>query len=169
MTKPLFLFFITALLIIMILVVSCAGRQSTTTKTTTPLTTSIPPSTTTTNQTTPASTTPGTTITTPLLTTTTWGEKAKDNDFGVCGFRCHGEAGEGDIAPAIIGSNANLNRFETAQSLLDYISTEMPQDEPGSLSNDSYIRIMAYLLIVNGFIYPETIFDDNDLVNVILE
>ena len=92
-----------------------------------------------------------------------------DNDFAVCGFRCHGDAGEGDIGPAIIGSNSNLNRFETALSLLNYISTEMPQDEPGSLSNDSYLRIVAYLLVVNGFIQPEAIYDENELFNVILE
>ena len=33
----------------------------------------------------------------------------------------------------------------------DLISTTMPQDSPGSLSNESYMDIMAYFLSLNGF------------------
>lgn len=33
----------------------------------------------------------------------------------------------------------------------DLISTTMPQDSPGSLSEEMYLDVMAYLLSLNGF------------------
>ncbi len=33
----------------------------------------------------------------------------------------------------------------------DLISTTMPQDSPGSLSTESYMNVIAYLLSLNGF------------------
>lgn len=43
---------------------------------------------------------------------------------------------------------------ETEALLNDYydlISTTMPQDSPGSLSEEMYLDVMAYLLSLNGF------------------
>lgn len=34
--------------------------------------------------------------------------------------------------------------------LLDYIQTSMPKSEPGSLSEREYLRVLAYLLRMNG-------------------
>jgi hypothetical protein len=45
----------------------------------------------------------------------------------------------------------------------------MPQSAPGSLSSSTYQQILAFMLIQSGFLEPEAIFDENDLVNVTLE
>jgi len=148
--------------------------------TTTPLamTTTTPPATTTTTTTTTqttatqATTTPmttTTTTTTPITTTATptitWGEFARNNAFAICAS-CHGSTGEGGYGPALIGSNANLNTFGTAQRLLDYISEQMPQGAPGSLSDLEYLKILALLLIENSIVQAEAIFDADNLANV---
>ena len=101
--------------------------------------------------------------------TTTWGEIAKKGkgDFTICAD-CHGPEGEGGgNAPSIIGPN--LRSFGTAWRLFNFISAQMPEDGPGSLSIGSYQRILAFMLTQSGFVQPEAIFDENDLVNVILE
>ncbi len=71
------------------------------------------------------------------------------------------------IGPAIIGPS--LQFFGTAWELLAYISTQMPQDGPGSLSIGEYQQLLAFMLVLSGFVEPEAIFDENDLVNMILE
>jgi hypothetical protein len=44
----------------------------------------------------------------------------------------------------------------------------MPQDKPGSLSNLQYLQALAYLLVESNFVQPETIFDESNLANVLL-
>jgi len=109
----------------------------------------------------------------PLTTTTTptdtWGELAKKGkgDFTICAD-CHGPEGEGGgNAPQIIG-NKTLYYFETAQRLFDFISNNMPQDAPGQLSDSTYLRILAFLLIEDDFVQSEDIFDAGNLDNVTL-
>jgi hypothetical protein len=41
-------------------------------------------------------------------------------------------------------------RVEPVGSLFEHISTNMPQDDPGSLTADQYAAIAAYLLQLNG-------------------
>jgi len=166
---------ILALLIIILLVVSCGSAQVTTTTTPIPTTTTPTPTTT---ITTPTTTTTTTTITTPPITTTpttttttsttTWDELAirGANTFSSICASCHGSEGGGDYGPAIIGTS--LRGFGTAQRLFDYISTQMPQDGPGSLSGASYLRILAFMLTESGFVQPEDIFDAGNLANVLL-
>ena len=133
---------------------------TTTTPTTITQTTTAPPTT---------SITPPTTAITTTIPTTTWGELATRGagSFSSNCAPCHGPDGQGDFGPAIIGTP--LTRWETAWSLLAFISTNMPQDGPGSLSVTAYQRILAYLLVQSGFVAPEAIFDENDLVNVLIE
>jgi len=95
----------------------------------------------------------------------TWGERARNNAFDICAS-CHGSTGEGGYGPAIIGSNANLNTFGTAQRLLNYISEQMPQGAPGSLSDLDYLKILAFLLVEDGIVQAEAIFDADNLANV---
>ena len=85
---------------------------------------------------------------------------------GICAL-CHGPEGGGGIGPAIISTT--LKSFGTAQKLFDYISTQMPQSSPGSLSSSAYLQIMAYMLIESGFVQPEDIFDAGNLANVSLD
>lgn len=69
---------------------------------------------------------------------------------------CHGgKLGAGGFefprfAPRLIGAGA-LARFETAQNLFDFIRSAMPFQAPGSLSDDIYWQLAAYLLRANGY------------------
>lgn len=68
---------------------------------------------------------------------------------------CHGPDGGGYVGPAIIGVNSALESYGTAQGLLDYISTTMPQNYPGSLSDKEYKELLALLLIQNKVVPHE--------------
>ncbi|HZT06482.1 MAG TPA: c-type cytochrome [Chloroflexota bacterium] len=65
---------------------------------------------------------------------------------------CHGESGEGiDDAPAVIGPGNALADYRTAGRLFNFISSEMPDDDPGSLTQQQYYDVLAYLLDQNGW------------------
>ncbi len=64
---------------------------------------------------------------------------------------CHGDSGEGiDDAPPLMGPRTQLADYRTAARAYSFISSEMPQDEPGSLSSQQYYDILAYILDQNG-------------------
>lgn len=136
-----------------------------------------PPMTTTTTTPTPTLATTITPPTTTIVTTTpttTWSELASRGavPFSINCAPCHGPDGQGGLmgTPAIIlGGRTTLTRYGTAWKLLAYISSWMPKSAPGSLSSSTYQQILAFMLIQSGFLEPEAIFDENDLVNVILE
>ena len=72
---------------------------------------------------------------------------------------CHGNNGQGGIGPALWGSNATLGTYKgttlfnkNAQDMLNFISTKMPLTAPGSLSNEQYIDVLAYILIQNNLV-----------------
>lgn len=132
-----------------------------------------PPVTTTPTTTTSTAPTTPVTTSTPTQTTTvptvTWGELASRGErtfLSICA-PCHGDDGQGDIGPSIIGSS--IRSYQTAFRLLAFISTNMPQDGPGSLSTGTYQRILAYILTESGFVQPDTIFNENELNNIPLE
>ena len=79
---------------------------------------------------------------------------------------CHGSQGQGTAAPAVIGSNANLGRFKTAQGLLDFISQAMPLNAPGSLPDQDYLNVLGFLLVENDYVSGETEFNENQLQNI---
>jgi cytochrome c len=56
-------------------------------------------------------------------------------------------------APAIVGPDA-LEEFQTAQDLFGFISTRMPFQEPGVLSQEDYWALAAFLLRQNGVALP---------------
>ncbi len=70
--------------------------------------------------------------------------------------RCHGDKGQGVNGPAIIGPNANLGKYATAKALLTFISTIMPASAPGSLPSQSYLQLLAFLLVENKIVAPGT-------------
>lgn len=53
--------------------------------------------------------------------------------------------------PALVGSGA-LARFPTAENLYGYIHATMPFQNPGSLTDEEYYQIIAFLLRQNGTI-----------------
>jgi mono/diheme cytochrome c family protein len=63
---------------------------------------------------------------------------------------CHGNDLQGVSAPGLTASN--LSRFSTAAGLYDYISSRMPANAPGSLSESDYYNVEAYILEFRGLL-----------------
>lgn len=76
---------------------------------------------------------------------------------------CHGDSGQGLRAPAIIGSNAQLAKYNNAKGLLNYITATMPANAPGSLTQQEYLQVLCYILLQNNFAAPDTAIDPNNL------
>ncbi|HXH08306.1 MAG TPA: cytochrome c [Alphaproteobacteria bacterium] len=69
--------------------------------------------------------------------------------------RCHGPiGGEGISAPTLIGTEEakRLASFQTAAALFTFIRFAMPQDKPGSLPEEDYWAVLAFVLARNGFV-----------------
>jgi PQQ-dependent dehydrogenase (methanol/ethanol family) len=65
---------------------------------------------------------------------------------------CHGVNLQGESGPALTGQTLRLAYGEgTAAQLYDFISRQMPQDRPGSLTRQEYLDVTAYILSRNGF------------------
>lgn len=86
---------------------------------------------------------------------------------------CHGADGEGtDMCPVVMwGSGSGLGTyngvtlFTNAQGLLRFTTT-MPITAPGSLTDQQYIDLMAYILINARKVSPSAIFDENQLKSI---
>lgn len=81
----------------------------------------------------------------------------------------HGENGQGGSGPALIGSNAALGKYNNAQALLNFISSSMPLEAPGSLSHQDYLEILCYLLVQNNYVSPNSIFNESGLSSITLK
>lgn len=67
--------------------------------------------------------------------------------------------------PALIGPGT-LSRFNTAQELYGFISTAMPFNKPGSLSQTEYLQVMAYILSSDQFVAPDAQIDAASLAGI---
>lgn len=99
---------------------------------------------------------------------------------------CHGKDGEGvrqgrlQLGPKLIGRNAGDafdfnestakegtktigNYWPYATTLFDYIRRAMPQDRPGSLTNDEVYAVTAYLLARNQLVAETAVIDAKSL------
>ena len=131
-------------------------------------TTSVPPPTTTTQPPTTTTIPPTTTSvppTTPTATGTgqTAGELANAGQSivsGVCS-ECHGGA-----APILTGPGASLGKYGTGQGLFDKISTTMPANAPGTLSQQQYLQVTAYLLLANNYVTANAIISRSTLAGI---
>jgi alcohol dehydrogenase (cytochrome c) len=66
--------------------------------------------------------------------------------------QCHGANLQGDSGPALSGEVLRATYGAgTAAQLYDFISRQMPQNSPGSLSQQQYLDVTAYILSRNGF------------------
>jgi len=73
---------------------------------------------------------------------------------------CHGADFEGGIGPKLI--TLYLRYHGTAQGLFTYVSGQMPQNNPGSLTDQQYYDVVSYLLWYNEITDgTETIGPDN--------
>ncbi len=66
--------------------------------------------------------------------------------------KCHGVQGQGITGPVLIGPTNSLDKYGTAQGLLDFIDTSMPLDAPASLSGQDYLNVVSFLLVQNNWI-----------------
>jgi mono/diheme cytochrome c family protein len=67
---------------------------------------------------------------------------------------CHGDQLEGGAGPALTGPNFKILSKKVGARVGDvftYMSTNMPLNEPASLSHDQYVNIMAFILSKNGY------------------
>lgn len=69
---------------------------------------------------------------------------------------CHGPQGEGGTGPLVIGGSKRIASYGDTDRLYDYVSRTMPFDEPGSLTQDEYWQVIAFLLKENDLL-PEEI------------
>jgi alcohol dehydrogenase (cytochrome c) len=66
--------------------------------------------------------------------------------------QCHGASLRGDSGPPLTGPTfQQAYGTGTAAQLYDFISRQMPQDKPGSLSQQQYLDVTGYILSRNGF------------------
>lgn len=79
---------------------------------------------------------------------------------------CHGDQGQGLIGPALIGSSAALTPYATGRGLYDFVSTNMPQNAPGSLSPDEYLQVVSFILVRNAFVDPQVPLSQDKLAGV---
>jgi mono/diheme cytochrome c family protein len=68
--------------------------------------------------------------------------------------RCHGADLKGQAGPALAGpafkSSIEYSKM-SAKQLFDFMSTQMPYDDPGSLHKNQYLDVLAYLLSKNNY------------------
>ena len=127
----------------------------------------------TTPPTTTTSSTPPTTTTSSASTTfQTLSNSVASTYSSVCAL-CHGANGEGaGNFPALWGSKATLGKyngatlFSDAKGMLDFISTKMPFNAPGSLTSQQYTELLAYILIQNNLVSPSTAYNASQLSTI---
>lgn len=85
--------------------------------------------------------------------------------------RCHGPMGEGtDRGPRVVGLDqgalpldppseamVRTTQFVTAGDVAVFASTNMPGDDPGSLTVDEYLAILAFDLFANGVVLEDAL------------
>ena len=89
---------------------------------------------------------------------------------------CHGETGQGGIGDRLVGGQGTLATPEPvrtvgsywpyATTLFDYIRRAMPQNSPGSLSNEDLYAVSAYILNLNGLLPDDAALDASALPQV---
>jgi hypothetical protein len=90
---------------------------------------------------------------------------------------CHGLAGEGGIAPKLVGTDPATgfgeqwrghertigNWWPHATTVFDYLQRAMPQTAPGSLTPDQTYALTAFLLARNGAVPQDFVADATSL------
>lgn len=86
--------------------------------------------------------------------------------------QCHGTSGQGITSlgtPALWGSGAQLGKYNSAQGLLTYIVSTKPPGAPGTLSHETYIDVLCYLLIQNNTVSTNSSFNEAQLGSIALK
>ncbi len=88
------------------------------------------------------------------------------NLFQMICAKCHGQQGEGGEGPRLIGTPNGLRGYETAQKLFDFVRSDMPFDNPGSLKPEEYWDVLAFILDANKLLPPDTILGPENAGNI---
>ncbi|HXF33691.1 MAG TPA: cytochrome c [Candidatus Acidoferrales bacterium] len=80
---------------------------------------------------------------------------------------CHGVNLEGVAAPPLAGAAFTRSwQGKSADDLFYIMSHDMPADNPGSLTQDQYVAILAYVLQKNGYPAGSTALDPSKLKGI---
>jgi cytochrome c len=89
---------------------------------------------------------------------------------------CHGVEGQGGIKDRLVGGIGSLatatpiktvgSYWSYATTLYDYMRRAMHYQAPGSLSNDDYYALAAYLLSLNGIVPADGSLDQHTLPDI---
>lgn len=63
---------------------------------------------------------------------------------------CHGANMEGESGPTLLGPTFT-SHYETIGDLMQFMVQNMPMNNPGSLSHQDYVDVLAYILLKNGW------------------
>jgi len=90
--------------------------------------------------------------------------------------KCHGEKGEGDVGPALVGGRGTLTTAKPrktvgsfwpyATTLWDYIHRAMPFNEPGALSPTQVYAAAAYILYLNEIVSEKEVLNAKTLAKI---
>lgn len=82
---------------------------------------------------------------------------------------CHGPDGQGVTGPALWGAKENLAKYGDAGTMYNFIHRTMPFDKPGSLSDEEYLQVTAFLLLQNKFVQPNATLTQTGLKDIALK
>ena len=90
--------------------------------------------------------------------------------------KCHGEKGEGDVGPRLVGGQGTLatpkpvktvgSFWPHATTVWDYIHRAMPFNEPGVLSPSQVYAVTAYVLYLNDIVGEKQVLDSKTLPKI---
>jgi S-disulfanyl-L-cysteine oxidoreductase SoxD len=90
--------------------------------------------------------------------------------------RCHGDKGQGDVGPRLVGGQGTLatarpvktvgSFWPYSTTVWDYINRAMPFDQPGLLKPAEVYAVTAYILNLNGIIGADEVMDAKSLPKV---
>ena len=82
-----------------------------------------------------------------------------------CG-ECHGLNGQENDGPPLWAEGAQLGKYNNASTLLTLISSTMPKGGPGSLSHQTNVDILAYILIKAEDVTLNTTLNESQLASI---
>ncbi|APV43761.1 thiosulfate dehydrogenase [Dehalogenimonas formicexedens] len=90
---------------------------------------------------------------------------------------CHAANGQGTgVGPAVWGANYQPGIYNgstlfapNGQAMLNFISSSMPLNSPGSLSHSDAVNVLCYLLVQDNQVTPSAAFDESQLINLALK
>ena len=84
---------------------------------------------------------------------------------------CHGAELQGGFGPALVPLDPWQFTDAPLAQLFDFMRTAMPFDDPGSLEDESYLAILAFVLRENGYPLGDeaTVLDEDAVRTLVLD